>query len=130
MTIIEFEKILMTMLLSGDDPILKGLREQYERCTVESREFTGAGFYTNFVVDFKQNPVAGGKSFQLGDVNGNIKGILDALGFVVFIKDGFLSFLEGYSNLVDFWPEDYSGIELTYDSGLNRDIGKLVQTWK
>lgn len=126
----EFENGLMNMLLAGEDNILLGLRGQYDKCTVKARRFTGVGFYTDFKVNRVHEPVAGGKSFYIGDVDGAVDGNKGTLGFVLFIKDGFISSLEGYANLLDVWPEEYSNIELTYDTGANRDITSLSVKWK
>jgi hypothetical protein len=127
---IEFEKILMDKLLAGDDPVLEGLRNQHHNSVVESRKFTGAGFYTHFKLKKCVNAVTEGKSFQIGDVDASLKEILEAFGFILFIEKGYLSVLEGYTLSSDCWPDDYSGVLLKYD-GLNgiRDFDKLKMKW-
>ena len=110
---IEFEKKLMDMLLDGDDDVLEGLREQYRNSTVESREFTGVGFFTNFIINTDVPPVAGGRNFVFGDVFTDFGSFETSSGFLLFIKDGYLSMLEGWT-VADYWPDNYSGIQLYY----------------
>jgi len=71
----EFEKKLINMLLNGDAPVLKGLMNQYNNSSIESTRFTGAGFFTDFKVQSAIAPVAGGKSFQIGDIGATLNNI-------------------------------------------------------
>jgi hypothetical protein len=80
---IEFEKSLMEMLLNGDDPVLEELRYQYNNTIVESREFTGAGFYTNFKIKDGIDSLVDGKNFQIGDVHASFNEIKEAFGVTI-----------------------------------------------
>ncbi len=127
---IEFEKKLMEMLLRGSDDVLVGLRNQYCNSNIESRRFTGAGFLTHFKVKAGIGPAADGRTFQIGDVNAIINGVKNQIGFVLFIKNGYLSMLEGYTLSADFWPSDYSNLLLVYDTPEGkRDYKKLKKCW-
>ncbi len=121
-----FQRNVMEMLLAGDDPILEGLRNQYENSSVTSTEFTGVGFFTSFRVRAGIPWVAAGKSFSFGDVFGNWEDLENSSGFVLFVEDGYLSQLEGYMFVSNSWPSEYSGVVLTYaDHGGTRDLEKF-----
>ena len=124
-----FEKKLMEMLLVGDNDVLTQLRKQYELATVTSREFSDVGFYTSFSLQNRHDLCIDDKTFQIGDVDGVINGIEGAVGFILFIKNGFISMLEGYTNAIDKWPKSNEEIILTYDSGDRRDIECLKKKW-
>ncbi|WP_136479695.1 hypothetical protein EPD62_002195 [Acetivibrio thermocellus] len=126
---VEFEKKLMKMLLSGDDEVLNKLRKQYEVAKIASREFSDAGFYTSFLVENRNDLCIKNKSFHIGDVDGNIDGIEGAVGFVLYVKNGYITLLEGYTNAVDTWPKSYDEIVLSYDSGEIRNIENLRTKW-
>ena len=126
---VEFEKKLMKMLLSGDDEVLNKLRKQYEVAKIASREFSDAGFYTSFLVENRNDLCIKNKSFHIGDVDGNIDGIEGAVGFVLYVKNGYITLLEGYTNAVDTWPKSYDKIVLSYDSGEIRNIENLRTKW-
>jgi len=127
----EFEIQLMGKLLCGNDPVLEGLRHQYDNSTLESRKFTGVGFFTHFKVNVSILPVASGKTFQIGDVDAHVDNIVDAIGFVLFVEKGYLSTLEGYTLLADKWPNDYSKVALFYDGpDGKRDFEKLKSNWE
>ena len=126
----EFEKKLMEMLLMGDDPVLKALRNQYYNSTVESTKFTGAGFYTNLKVNADIPPLVGGKTFRINDIDASFGDIKEAIGFILFIKEGYLLMLEGYTLASDIWPDEYSSVVLIYDApGGKRDLEELRTKW-
>jgi hypothetical protein len=126
---LEFEKLCMDMILKGDNAVLEGLRAQYLNSVFYEREFTGAGFYTRYKINVEIPAVASGKTFQITDVFGNVGDIKNAIGLILFIKDGYLSMLEGYT-IDSVWPQDYSKVTLLYN-GQNgkRDFNKLERKW-
>jgi hypothetical protein len=65
--IVELEGILLDALLVGDDPMLEMLRKQYATTVVSSREFTGVGFFTNFMVA-EAAPRVNPPNFDIRDV--------------------------------------------------------------
>ena len=109
------EKQVLEMLLRGEDEVLTILREQAQGLQVSSREMTGVGFYTKFLVppDMPRVPVY--LDFKLGDVNGVADNVNHGLGFLLYVKDGALSMLEGYT-YDEPWPEDIRCLVLTYAS--------------
>lgn len=126
----DFEQQVMDKLLAGDYPILEELRCQYLNATVESREFTGAGFYTNFKIKSEIPPIAGEMTFQIGDMHADFGDVKEAIGFVLFVMKGYLSMLEGYTLASDVWPSDYSNIVLQYNGVEGRrDVAKLMAKW-
>lgn len=125
----DFERKLMEMLLTGDDEVLIKLRKQYELAKITSREFSDVGFYTSFSVQNRNDLRIKDKSFHIGDVDGTIDGIEGAVGFILYVKDGFISLLEGYANVIDKWPKSNDVIVLTYDSGDKRNIARLKEKW-
>ena len=125
----EFEKKLMGMLLAGNDDVLIRLREQYRSFKIKSREHSDVGFFTTFSQQNRNDLCIDGKSFQIGDVDGSVNGIDGAVGFILYVKNGFISMLEGYTNIIDKWPEIDDKIVLTYDSGTERDIERIRKKW-
>lgn len=125
----ELASRVMKMLLSGDEEVLLILKEQYERAVIISEEDTGVGFFIRYQVD---SAIRIGEkfktTFQIGDVDGEIDGINGAVGFVLFIKDGYLTMLEGYTNGIDKWPETDAEIKLFYEAE-QRDYVSLRKTW-
>lgn len=124
-----FEKKLIEMLLAGDEKTLILLREQYTVAKVVSIERSDVGFFVHFSLKGRDDLSISNKSFQIGDVDGNINGITGAVGFILYVKNGFISMLEGYTNAVDKWPNSDYEIVLTYDSGNERDLERLKRKW-
>lgn len=108
------ESAVLEKLLFGEDPTLSILRAQTRCAHVASRQFTGAGFYLVFGLPEDAPKVAGEPNFEIGDVHAKLEGLQHGAGFVLFIKNGRLDMLEGYS-YDEPWPTQTRGIELFYE---------------
>jgi hypothetical protein len=53
--------------------------------------------------------------FQIDDVDGTVNGLAHGAGFVLFIRDGKLDILEGFT-YDEPWPKDIGHFRLTYHS--------------
>lgn len=113
------QKQVLEMLLNGDDEVLAILREQAKHGSVTSNRETGVGFYTEFAVPSEIQRAPGHKTFRLADVNGTAANLNHGLGFVLFIKDGALAALEGYT-YDEAWPNEIRELKLTYSEGSSR----------
>jgi hypothetical protein len=109
----EFEQAVLDKLLAGEHPVLAVLREQALAGRLASREYTGAGFFGSFDVPRGTPILATQQDFHFGDVNAVIDGLQRGAGFVIFVRNGHLDTLEGYS-YEEPWPKDIRGFKLTY----------------
>lgn len=77
---------------------LPGLASQLANARPVSRENTGAGFFTNIAVDRSAAPpLADAPSSPLDGPEVRVGKMASALGLLLFIKNGYISLLEGYS---------------------------------
>jgi hypothetical protein len=106
------ERQVLDKLLAGDGPVLAALRRQAEDLKVQSRRFTGVAFFADFEINPDTPPVANPSNFEIGDVNGAAENVNHGMGFLLFVRSGALSTLEGYT-YHDPWPEDLRGLVLT-----------------
>lgn len=115
---------VMDMLLDGDVEDFKKLREQFYKAK-KIEENSSVGFYINFEVEddehyILENKILENKNFQIGDVYGTVNGQFASVGFILFIKNGKLLMLEGYTNgIINEWPDDKE-IILTYENQKNK----------
>jgi hypothetical protein len=109
----QLERKVMEMLLAGDDPTLNVLREQYRVADVTKRELTGVGFFLNFAVPPGAARLAGSGSLHLGDVAAQMEGLQHGAGFILFVREGAIDFLEGFS-YDEPWPPSVEGFRLSY----------------
>ena len=107
-----FEQAALDKLLAGNHPVLAALRTQAKAGRLSSRELTGVGFYCDFEVPPTVSPV-GDENFHLGDVEATVPGLKHGAGFVLFVTNGRLTQLEGYS-YDEPWPEEIHDFELRY----------------
>lgn len=103
----ELEKDLMNKILEEDTPVNKILRQQYESCTIESRDFTGKGVFTNFKVE-DDNLLNEIVEYDYATVDGKINDI--DVGFILFVTNE-IYFLEGFT-YGDIWPDTILSYEL------------------
>jgi hypothetical protein len=115
------ENQVLEMLLRGPDEVLAILRQQAKQMQILSRNKTGVGFYTEFVVPPDVPRVPGCPTFKLGDVNGVADNVTHGIGFLLYVKDGSLSMLEGYT-YDEPWPDDVRCLILTYASKEGRKL--------
>lgn len=108
----DFEKAVMEKLLEEDTSVNKILQEQYKKAQVEDRIFTGVGFFTHFKISEDSPCVIEPVEYGYGNVSGKINGI--DIGFVLFIKNGIMTCLEGYTYYTS-WPDLITHYELWHD---------------
>lgn len=119
------EIAVMEALLKGDSPLLAVLRQQWTAASLDTRELTGVGFYTNFSVP-PDVPRLENRDLRIGDVLAEITGLRHGAGFILWVKHGTLAFLEGYSFGED-WPSTVDSFSLRYEKGEPRNLPDLGQ---
>lgn len=128
----KLEKAVMDKLLQGEDIVLGALRDQLKFALVELRRTTNAGFFLHF--SLPQNSLglteitSNVKSdFCFGDVGAETRELQYGAGFLLWVEDGRLHMLEGYS-YEEPWPEEIEEYQLNYYSE-PRDIARLQRQW-
>lgn len=115
----DLETAVLRMILNGDHPVLNLLRPQLDACRAEKRWFTGVGFFTALYVDIA-TVVQPKLKVTFGDVLAEISGLKHGAGFVLFVENGLLKTLEGYS-YDERWPDFVHGFNLRYMDNEARD---------
>lgn len=99
------EREILERLLRGVHPVLAVLRSQLETAAVVSREFTGTGFMTDLSVPAHLPRVSTTDRLVIGDVGADVSGLPLGAGFLLFVREGALDALEGYSYDSE-WTQD------------------------
>ena len=116
----ELERGVTHLLTAGEHPVLQVLRRQLESVRVVGRTYTGVGFYTDLEVDHDVPRVTAPLNVELVDVSAMMDGLQNGVGFVLFVREGVVSFLEGYT-LDEPWPGRVENVVLAY-SGVPRHL--------
>jgi hypothetical protein len=108
------EEAVLGKLLDGKHPVLTALRRQLLGLQVTERKLTGVGFFTTFSMTDRGllAEVPPGAS-PFGDVEATISGLEHGAGFLLWLADGRVDVLEGYS-YDEPWPEHVGEFSLTY----------------
>jgi hypothetical protein len=100
----DFEQTVLDKLLAGNHPRSAELRQQAAGLCVVERELTAVGFFVTLAVAPGIPPVNADPDFAISEVYGELEGLEHGAGFVVFIVNGYLETLEGFT-YVGLWPE-------------------------
>ena len=121
-----FEREAIETILRGDHPALEGLRTQLEHCEVSNREFSGVGFFTTLSVPSEVASVPLTRRLDLGDVQVSMEGVPDGVGIVLFVDEGRLDMLEGFT-YDGPWPRHLGDYSIT-KGGVTHGGGSLTDT--
>ena len=133
----EIERILLDALLQGDDPMLDQLRMQHRSMSVSSADFTGVGYFIHYEADTKLPPVSP-RNFHIDDVFFGFRDSFVTANAILFIRDGYIDFLE-LVVLDGDWPQQDTISEITYTNRTDeeniciqletRDLGYVRKLW-
>lgn len=108
---IKFENDVMQKILHEDNALYEQLSKQYKCAVITNREFSGCGFFTKFNILDESLRLKDFMNIELGNTRAIIEGIKNGIGFVLFIRNGFITTLEGYT-YDDKWPDNISDYQL------------------
>jgi len=98
----ELESVVMARFLSGETPVTPALRAQYAVASVTVRHFSGVGFFTEYSVPDNTPPIEPPNLEMASDA---ILTTGTTVGFELFVRDGKLSMLEGFT-YDQPWPDN------------------------
>jgi hypothetical protein len=123
----ELEHEIAQMLLAGDHALLTILRRQLEVVELESREFSGVGFFTYLRVPASAPRLEGRPRLVIGDVYAKLSGLDHEVGFLLFISDGALNMLECFIH-DDQWPTSPPALLRAYYVHTREDSCQIMET--
>ena len=101
----EFEKIIISDIIEHYPEYKQKLQSQSEKMVVQKREFSTYGFSTYYAVTDGENTLGDGENLQIGKHQWNINGLTRGSDYVLWIKNGLISCLEGFS-YNESWPDE------------------------
>ena len=105
------EKAVLEKLLERRGEPFDTLRRQVSCASVSKREFSGVGFFTEFALPASVQVARDVADMTIGDVGAEIPGLEHGAGFVLFIRGGLVTMLEGYT-YDEKWPENTDEFKL------------------
>jgi hypothetical protein len=122
-SLLPIERAVLEKLLFGPGAVLSILREQIDQISVSEREFTGVGFFAKFAEPIDVLRIDDFRSTKIGDVYAEISSLKHGAGFLLYIENGILHMLEGFT-YDEPWPAGPYTFELTYIHP-QRNLGRL-----
>lgn len=81
--------------------------DQYKNAKILNIDENSEGFFVDFSCEHSSNlDLFKDDNMVVDGLYGNTQEVKNAVGFILFIRDGRISCLEGYNNGVDSWPSD------------------------
>ncbi|MDR1202997.1 MAG: hypothetical protein LBL58_15395 [Tannerellaceae bacterium] len=103
---LNFEQKLMPLLIETSEYSEKEkIKKQYENAYISGRKFTGVGFFTDFIVEDKSLYLPREINLELGRIHVDLEGTTMGAGFILFVSNGVIDTLEGYTYGEDTWPK-------------------------
>ena len=90
---------------------------------------SGFGFFTHFDVPPQAPKLQGRPSIRFGDVYATMDCLEYGAGFLLFIDNGVLTMLEGFT-YDEPWPETVGVFKLEYSGGKHRDVDALCRLFE
>jgi len=103
------EREAIDLLLQGEGAV-RVLHRQLDAVTRVHRTESGAGLYVVFELAKQVERLEDGASFHIADVFATSQKC-EEIGFILFVKDGLIEYLEGYS-YSDVYPS-YEGCDFS-----------------
>jgi hypothetical protein len=129
------ERQVIATLLAPAHPVMDALREQLDACKIASRQFTGVGFFSELVVADGVEPApVTRRQLDLSDATATMEGLEHGAGFVLFVREGVLDTLEGFT-YDEPWPDavgrfEITGGGVTHLGGSETDLEEIEAAWK
>ena len=101
----EFEKIIITDIMEQYPEYKQKLQAQFEKSVVLKREFSTYGFSTYYIVTASEEALGNNENLQLGKSQWKINGLQHGSDYILWIKNGFITCLEGFS-YNEPWPDE------------------------
>jgi hypothetical protein len=99
------EKAVLDVMLDRPGEPYATLRQHLAHAAITKREFSGVGFFTSFTIPSDAPVRRDLADSVIQDVAADISGLEHGASFMLFIRDGVLSMLEGVASTGE-WPED------------------------
>jgi hypothetical protein len=110
LTLTALEKAVLAKIIETSPDQRDLLANQLERGRIVSRKLTGKGFLLKFEVEACELfPL----DFELGDVSAELEGLEHGAGFILFVRNGKISWLEGFA-YGEPWPTHESGFRTLF----------------
>jgi hypothetical protein len=109
------EEAVLAKLVEGEHGTLVTLKDQLRDIEVLERKLTGVGFFTTLRVSPVARRLTSRRSFRFGDVIAQMSGLRHGAGFVLFVDDGVITGLEGYT-FDEQWPQSTERLTLNFEN--------------
>lgn len=122
-----FEMAALEAALAGEHPALNALRAQLDGLSVDKREFTGVGFFLNLRVNHTGivEPLRIPHRLVVSDVEASIGGLAAGAGIALFVVNGVLELLEGFT-YAEPWPSVVESYSFRYRDPFRAELHGLL----
>ena len=112
MTNEEFENLIVSDIIAQYPEYSECLEKQYRSAKMIKRENTGRGFFTDYEIAEKSCRIDGSPDLILGKRQWNLNGLKYGSDYILWVKEGLITCLEGFCYGEDRWPDEITDAEI------------------
>lgn len=101
----QLDEMIIARMLDDYPLYADNLREQLSKVRECDTVLSGKGFYTNFMLQDNAVPLPGCPDLELGFDMAEDENIDHQVGFMLFVRNGLIQMLEGFS-YGQVWPQE------------------------
>ena len=112
MTNEEFENLIISDIIAQYPEYADCLEKQYRSAKVSKRENTGYGFFTDYEITDQSSRIDGFPDLMLGKHQWNLNGLKNGSDYILWVKKGLITCLEGFCYGEERWPDEITDAEI------------------
>lgn len=107
----KIEKAVLDMMLDRPGEKFEIIRRQLALAQIKARTLSGVGFCTEFIIPPNTAVKRDLPNMEIGGVGAELPDLKHGAGFVLFVRDGVITMLEGFT-YDEPWPTSNDGFKL------------------
>lgn len=112
MTNEEFENLIISDIIAQYPEYSDFLEKQYRSAKVTKRENTGHGFFTDYAITDQSSRIDDSPDLTLGKHQWNLNGLKNGSDYILWVKEGLFTCLEGFCYGEEPWPDEIINAEI------------------
>ena len=112
MTNEEFENLIISDIIAQYPEYSDFLKKQYRSAKVIKRENTGHVFFTDYAITDQSSRIDGSPDLTLGKHQWNLNGLKNGSDYILWVKEGLFTCLEGFCYGEEQWPDEITEAEI------------------
>jgi hypothetical protein len=108
----QLDRAVLEFMLNRNGAVYSQLRDQIPLLKSAGREMSGVGYFAYFRPSGEAKPASDRINIEISDVGGTTPDLKHGVGFILFVRDGLIEMLEGFTVGDEDWPLNEDNIRI------------------